>query len=296
MDITEISNAHHAKQFYPDGGAGGNAIIGTSPKLRDMLAHVDMVAATDCTVLILGETGAGKELVASTIRNLSARRDQAFVKINCAAIPLGLLESELFGHERGAFTVALTQRTGRFERAHRGMRFLDEIGDIPLELQPKLLRVLQEHEFERLGSTRTIRTNVRLIASTHRNLEQMVGEGTFRADLFYRLNVFPVVLPPLRERVEDIPLLVRHFVSKYARQMNRQIETIPSETIEILKQYSWPGNIRELQNVIERAVILSRGSILDGPFEELARLKHEVPAEPVTREDAERTHIVRMLQ
>jgi formate hydrogenlyase transcriptional activator len=215
------------------------------------------VAPTDSTVLITGETGTGKELIARAIHNLSPRRERTFVKVNCAAIPTGLLESELFGHERGAFTGAIAQRIGRFELAHGGTIFLDEVGDIPLELQPKLLRVLQEQEFERLGSTQTTRVDVRLVAATNRDLGEMVAARTFRSDLYYRLRVFPLHMPPLRERQEDIPALVRYFVEKYARRMNRAVETIPAETLDLLVRYPWPGNIRELENMIERAVILS---------------------------------------
>jgi formate hydrogenlyase transcriptional activator len=237
-------------------------IIGKSAVLRRVLKQVETVAPTESTVLIYGETGTGKELVARALHNLSPRHSNAFVKLNCAAIPTGLLESELFGHERGAFTGAIAQRIGRFELASRGTVFLDEIGEIPLELQPKLLRVLQEREFERLGSTRTLRTDARLIAATNRDLGLMVEQQKFRSDLFYRLNVFPVRLPPLRERPEDIPLLVRHFVQQFARTMNRRIDAIPSEAMSALSEYHWPGNIRELQNVIERAVILSSGPTL----------------------------------
>jgi formate hydrogenlyase transcriptional activator len=222
-------------------------------------------------VLIYGETGTGKELVARALHNLSSRKSNAFVKLNCAAIPTGLLESELFGHEKGAFTGAIAQRVGRFELANRGTVFLDEIGEIPLELQPKLLRVLQEREFERLGSTRTLSTDARLIAATNRDLGAMVEEQKFRSDLFYRLNVFPVRVPALRERREDIPLLVRHFVQQFSRRMNRGVETIPSETMNTLVRYDWPGNIRELQNVIERAVIVSTGSVLKVPLDDLKR-------------------------
>ena len=275
---------------------GEQEIVGESPKLQNALSQVQIVAPTDSTALILGETGTGKELVARMIHSLSARRHHAFVNVNCAAIPLGLLESELFGHERGAFTGAMAQRIGRFELADKGTLFLDEIGDIPQELQPKLLRVLQEHEFERLGSTRTIRTNVRLIAATHRNLAQMVDEGKFRADLYYRLNVFPITVPPLRERREDIPSLTWHFAEKFARKMNKWIEVIPSEAMEILMQYSWPGNIRELQNFIERAVILSRGPVLEVPLSELRDLKNEAGVEPIRLKDAERAHIIRVLR
>jgi formate hydrogenlyase transcriptional activator len=244
-------------------------IVGNSAALRRVLAEVETVAPTDSTVLIYGETGTGKELIARAIHNLSSRESNAFVKLNCAAIPTGLLESEMFGHEKGAFTGAIAQRVGRFELANRGTVFLDEIGEIPLELQPKLLRVLQEREFERLGSTRTLRTDARLIAATNRDLTAMVEEQKFRSDLFYRLNVFPVRVPALRERREDIPLLVRHFVQQFSRRMNRSVDTIPSETMNALVRYDWPGNIRELQNVIERAVIVSTGPVLKAPLDEL---------------------------
>jgi formate hydrogenlyase transcriptional activator len=241
-------------------------IVGQSASLRRVLKQIETVAPTESTVLIYGETGTGKELVARALHNLSPRVPNAFVKLNCAAIPTGLLESELFGHEKGAFTGAIAQRIGRFELANRGTVFLDEIGEIPLELQPKLLRVLQEREFERLGSTRTLRTDARLIAATNRDLAAMVEQQKFRSDLFYRLNVFPVRVPPLRERPEDIPLLVRHFAQQFARRMNKTIESIPSETMNALCEYHWPGNIRELQNVIERAVILSSGPMLQVPL------------------------------
>ena len=273
----------------------GPEIIGESPRLRNNISQIELVAPTDSTVLLLGETGTGKGLIADLIHNLSPRRNHPFVKVNCAAIPLGLLESELFGHERGAFTGALTQRLGRFELANKGTLFLDEIGDIPQELQPKLLRVLQEQEFERLGSAHTIRTNVRVIAATHSNLAQMMNEGKFRADLFYRLNVFPVTVPPLRERREDIPALVRHFVQIFSRRMNRGIEVIPREVSDGLARYSWPGNIRELENFIERAVILSQGPVLAAPMQELAPAKEDT-ADPVTLQDAERAHIRRTLR
>jgi formate hydrogenlyase transcriptional activator len=248
-------------------------IIGTSDALRRVLVEVETVAPTDSTVLIYGETGTGKELVARAVHNLSSRKSNAFVKLNCAAIPTGLLESELFGHEKGAFTGAISQRTGRFELANRGTVFLDEIGEVPLEVQPKLLRVLQEREFERLGSTRTLHSDARLIAATNRDLAAMVDGQTFRSDLYYRLNVFPIRVPALRERPEDIPLLVRHFVQQFSRRTNRNIETIPSETMKALVRYHWPGNIRELQNVIERAVIVSAGPVLKVP---LADLKTQV--------------------
>ena len=244
-------------------------VIGGSAALRRVLDQVKTVAATDSTVLIRGETGTGKELIARAIHNLSGRRERTLVKINCAAIPTGLLESELFGHERGAFTGAITQRIGRFELAHRGTLFLDEVGDIPLELQPKLLRVLQEQEFERLGSSRTQRVDVRLVAATNCALEGMVADKQFRSDLYYRLNVFPITIPPLRERPEDIPLLVRFFAQKFARRMRKQIETIPADASAALLGYSWPGNVRELENLVERAVILSQGPALQIPLTEM---------------------------
>jgi formate hydrogenlyase transcriptional activator len=237
-------------------------IVGSSASLRRVLKAVETVAPTDSTVLIYGESGTGKELIARAIHDLSPRRSKAFVKLNCAAIPTGLLESELFGHEKGAFTGAIAQRIGRFEVANSGTIFLDEVGEIPLELQTKLLRVLQEREFERLGSSRTLRTDARLIAATNRDLEAMVGEQKFRSDLFFRLNVFPLQVPPLRAREGDIPFLVRHFVQQFCRRMNKVIETIPTTTMDALNRYHWPGNIRELQNVIERAVIISTGPTL----------------------------------
>jgi formate hydrogenlyase transcriptional activator len=243
--------------------SGLPTIVGNSLALRRVLGMVRIVAPTGATVLINGETGTGKELIAEAIHKCSDRSNDPFVKLNCAAIPTPLLESELFGHEKGAFTGAITQRMGRFELAHRGTIFLDEIGEIPLELQPKLLRVLQEREFERLGSTRTLRTDARLIVATNRDLKAMVEEQKFRSDLYYRLNVFPIRVPALRERKEDIPLLVRHFVQKFSRRNNRVIDTIPPQTMEALGRYHWPGNIRELQNVIERAVIISRGPVLN---------------------------------
>jgi len=245
-------------------------IVGRSEALRLVLQQIETVAPTDSTVLIYGETGSGKELIARAVHNLSVRKQNAFVKLNCAAIPTGLLESELFGHEKGAFTGAISQRIGRFELAHRGTMFLDEVGEIPLELQPKLLRVLQEREFERLGSTRTMRTDARLIAATNRDLEWLVKEQKFRSDLYYRLNVFPVRVPALRERPEDIPLLVRHFVQQFSRQMGKTIDAIAAETMSALARYPWPGNIRELQNVIERAVILTSGPVLKVRTEDLA--------------------------
>jgi formate hydrogenlyase transcriptional activator len=272
-------------------------IVGGSAALRRMLRQVEVVAPTDSGVLILGETGTGKELIARAIHNHSARRDRPFVKLNCAAIPSGLLESELFGHERGAFTGATMRKAGRFEVADKGTLFLDEVGDIPLELQPKLLRVLQEREFERLGSTRTQQVDVRVVAATHRNLKQMVANGQFRSDLYYRLHVFPVSVPPLRERREDIPVLVRHFVDEYARRMNRRIETIPVQTTEALRSYSWPGNVRELQNFIERAVILSPGSVLHPPLAELKEADVQASSQELTTmEEMEREHVLRAVR
>ena len=244
-------------------------IVGRSPALQQVLHQVMIVAPTDSTVLLHGETGTGKELIARAIHNLSSRRDRAIVRMNCAAIPSGLLESELFGHEKGAFTGALIQRKGRFELADGGSLFLDEIGDISLELQPKLLRAVQEQEFERLGSTRTIQVNVRLIAATHRDLGAMIKEDKFREDLFYRFNVFPIEIPPLRERREDIPLLVNYFVSKLSQRMRKQITSVSRQTMEVLTNHSWRGNVRELANFIERAVILTRGDELEVPISEL---------------------------
>jgi formate hydrogenlyase transcriptional activator len=259
---------------------------------------VETVAPTDSTVLIQGETGTGKELVARALHSLSGRRDHTLVKVNCAAIPTGLLESEMFGHEKGAFTGAVEQRKGRFELAHRGTIFLDEVEDIPLELQPKLLRVLQEQEFERLGSSRTIRVDVRVVAATNVDLAQMVADKKFRSDLYYRLNIFPVTLPPLRERPEDIPLLVHFFANKFALKMKKHIEKIPTATMAALTGYNWPGNIRELQNIIERAVILSRGAVLEVPLTELEQpnaIADQVES-PMTLEAVEREHILRVLR
>jgi formate hydrogenlyase transcriptional activator len=240
-------------------------IVGKSPALRKVLEHVAIVAPTDSTVLLHGETGTGKELIARAIHNLSSRCDRPYVRMNCAAIPSGLLESELFGHERGAFTGALMQRKGRFELADRGTLFLDEIGDISLELQPKLLRAVQEQEFERLGSASTIHVNVRMVAATHRDLRAMIQEEKFREDLFYRFNVFPIEIPPLRERREDIPLLVNYFVSKLSQRMRKQITSVSRQTMEVLTNHSWRGNVRELANFIERAVIVTRGEELEVP-------------------------------
>jgi formate hydrogenlyase transcriptional activator len=271
-------------------------IVGNSPPLESVLEKVERVAPTDSTVLIQGETGTGKELIARAIHNISSRCGHSFVKLNCAAIPLDLLESELFGHERGAFTGAVAQKTGRFELADKGTLFLDEIGDIPLALQPKLLRVLQEQEFEPLGSTRTHRVDVRLVAATHRNLPEMLKRGEFRSDLYYRLNVFPVLLPPLRARREDIPALVTHFTEMFSRRMGRQIEHISEETMAALCSYQWPGNVRELQNLIERAVILSDDGILSNPLPRAAM--EDVIASPAatTLRESERTLILRALE
>ena len=271
-------------------------LIGTSPSFKRILKQVETVAPTDSTVLIRGETGTGKELLARAIHNLSARSERALVKLNCAAIPTGLLESELFGHEKGAFTGAISQRIGRFELAHKGTLFLDEVGDIPVELQPKLLRVLQEQEFERLGSTRTQKVDVRLIAATNSDLEQMVADRKYRSDLYYRLNVFPVTIPPLRERREDIPALARFFTQKYARRLKKGIETISAEAMAALTGYQWPGNVRELEHFIERAVILTPGSGLEVTLSELKSSAPAVPTNISTLEAAEREHILRALE
>ena len=273
-------------------------IVGESPALKTALDLVSVVAPTNSSVLITGETGTGKELIARAIHNLSGRRDRAFVKLNCAAIPLGLLESELFGHEKGAFTGAIAQKTGRFELADKGTLFLDEVGDIPLELQAKLLRILQEQEFERLGSTRTHKVDVRLIAATHRDLASMVKQLAFREDLYYRLKVFPIHIPPLRQRAEDIPQLVRHFVSIIAQRMDKSIDQIPTETMDALVRYRWPGNVRELQNFVERAVILTPHSVLRAPVAELEpftpRPERDLPMSGLA--ELERDHIVRALE
>ncbi|MEI9979561.1 MAG: sigma 54-interacting transcriptional regulator [Edaphobacter sp.] len=272
-------------------------IVGDSPALKTALDLVSIVAPTDSSTLILGETGTGKELIARAIHNLSSRRGRPFVKLNCAAIPLGLLESELFGHERGAFTGAIAQKTGRFELAHKGTLFLDEVGDIPLELQAKLLRVLQEQEFERLGSNYTHKVDVRVIAATHRDLAAMVKQTTFREDLYYRLKVFPIHVPALRQRTEDIPKLVRHFLKLYSKRMDKRIDQIPSETMDALVRYRWPGNVRELQNFIERAVILSPHTVLRAPTAELEPFNaHKGSNAPMTGlEEVERDHILRAL-
>jgi formate hydrogenlyase transcriptional activator len=292
---TTMAKGMANREAEGSGGCADGQLVGESRNLQDVLQQAAIVAPTNATVLILGETGTGKGRIAAAIHEMSERRGHPFVKVNCAAIPLGLLESELFGHERGAFTGAINQRIGRFELANLGTLFLDEIGDIPAELQPKLLRVVQEHEFERLGSAHTIRTDVRLITATHHDLRRMVGKGKFRSDLFYRVNVFPITVPPLRDRPGDIPLLVRHFVSLFGKQLNRSVEVIPPETVEALCRYPWPGNIRELENFVERAVILSQGALLDAPLHELTP-PPEATADPVTLRDAERAHIVRTLR
>src|SRR5216684_4398971 len=272
-------------------------IVGKSAALHRALKEVGIVAPTDSGVMILGETGTGKELIARAIHNRSSRSHQPFVKVNCAAIPSGLLESELFGHEKGAFTGAVMRKAGRFEVADKGTLFLDEVGDIPLELQPKLLRVLQEREFERLGSTRTQQADVRVIAATHRDLKKMVEDGQFRSDLFYRLQVFPLRVPPLRDRSDDIPILARYYVDKFARRLNRRIESIPTQAMEVFCSYPWPGNVRELQNFIERAVILSPGPSLRAP---LAELKQETVqsaySKQGTLEQFEREHLLRAIK
>jgi formate hydrogenlyase transcriptional activator len=287
-------------------------IVGESAVLKRALAQVELAAPAGTTVLLLGETGTGKELFARAIHNLSPRRDRTFVKINCAAIPSGLLESELFGHEKGAFTGAIAQKVGRFELADRGTLFLDEVGDLPLELQPKLLRVLQEQEFERLGGTRTTRVDVRVVAATNSDLSKLVAGRAFRSDLYYRLNVFPIQIPALRERPEDIPLLVRYFVQRFSRSLNKEVEYIPADAMDALSNYSWPGNIRELENLLERAVLLSPGKELRVPLSELKSATLAAPADadssssfasltspasPVsTLEEAERQHILRALK
>ncbi len=280
------------------GCPGVNGIIGASAAIKQILEQVKTVAPLDSTVLIQGETGTGKELIASAIHNLSSRRRNNFIKFNCAAVPAGLLESDLFGHERGAFTGALTRKLGRFEVANKGTLFLDEIGDMPLDLQAKLLRVLQEQEFERLGSTQTLHVNVRIVAATNCDLKTMMAEKQFRNDLYFRLNVFPIRIPPLRERPEDIAQLAKAFVSRFATRMNRRIEVIPDAILEALRQYDWPGNIRELQNFLERSVILSSGPTLQAPLESLSlnRSRPAVPGAPLTLEEAETRHIIAALQ
>src|SRR5665213_700341 len=277
-------------------GAQFDEIVGESRSLKLVLKNVETVAETDVTVLILGETGTGKEAIARAIHQLSPRKDHVMVKLNCAAIPAGLLESELFGHEKGAYTGAIDRKIGRLELANGGTLFLDEIGDLPQELQPKILRALQEREFERLGSTKPIPVNVRLVAATNRDLAKMVEEGRFRSDLYYRLRVFPILLPPLRDRREDIPLLVRYFVDRHARKLDKKIETIPDDTMRALTRWEWPGNIRELENFIERAVILTKGPNLRVPLGELEMPKDAAPPKVASLESAEREHILRVLR
>jgi formate hydrogenlyase transcriptional activator len=307
-NMLDMSQTSAGSEKRTDGFAPGRVfsqrnfdeVVGRSAALRAVLEQAEIVAPTDSTVLILGETGTGKELVARAIHSLSERRGRALVKVNCAAIPSGLLESELFGHEKGAFTGAIAQRIGRFELANGGTLFLDEVGDMPIELQPKLLRVLQEQDFERLGSTRTSRVDVRVVAATNADLAQKVADKQFRDDLYYRLNVFPIKLPALRERREDIPLLVHYFVQKYARRMKKPVDTIPATTMTALTEYHWPGNVRELENFIERAVILSSGAKLETPLSELAQ-RRKLPAvisadNSITLEEAQREHIVRALR
>jgi hydrogenase-4 transcriptional activator len=274
-----------------------SGLIGSSERFQAVLDDVQVVAPAECAVLVQGETGTGKEVIARAIHDSGPRHSGPFVGLNCAAIPGALLESELFGHERGAFTGAVAQTTGRFQAAHGGTLFLDEIGDLPLELQPKLLRVLQEQQYERLGSSRTLRADVRVIAATNQDLSQMVEEKTFRADLYYRLSVFPIRLPSLRERKDDIPSLVRHFVQKYSRQMGKSIDEVPDRVMEILRSHHWPGNIRELQNFVERSVIMTRGSVLSPRISELKLLMQETVSAPTqTLSDAERAHILGILK
>ncbi|HLJ51708.1 MAG TPA: sigma 54-interacting transcriptional regulator [Bryobacteraceae bacterium] len=295
QDLRERDGGESIGEEDVEGKQNFEEIVGNSAALRRILRQVEVVAPTDANVLILGETGTGKELVARAIHRLSPRRNFPFITLNCAAIPTGLLESELFGYEKGAFTGALSQKIGRFELAHRGTLFLDEVGDIPLDLQPKLLRALQEKAFERLGGTKTIPIDVRLVAATNRNLTQMMGDKLFRSDLYYRLKVFPITTPPLRDHPEDIPILARHFTQKYARHMNKPIEKIPSDTMRALVSWSWPGNVRELENFIERAVILSRGPNLRAP---LGEIRHD-PSEAAgssTLEQVDREHITRVLR
>ena len=295
--VQNLSERDRAEKVADQPGASPEfeEIVGTSAALKRVMGQVEIVAPTDATVLVLGETGTGKELVARAIHKTSGRRNRPFITLNCAAIPTGLLESELFGYERGAFTGALSQKIGRFERAHQGTLFLDEVGDIPLELQPKLLRALQEKEFERLGGTRTIPIDVRLLAATNRNLTQMMGDKLFRSDLYYRLKVFPITIPPLREHREDIPVLVRYFTQTYAAKMNKQIDKIPSETMQALVSWQWPGNVRELENFIERSVILSPGSTLRAP---LAEIRADAPEAPTgaSLAEVERDHIIHVLR
>ncbi len=288
-----IARRHLTSEPVSEKGVHG--IIGTSRALKSVLDRITLVAPTDATVLIQGETGSGKELAARAVHRLSSRRGAPFVTVSCAAIPAGLLESELFGHERGAFTGALARRVGRFELADGGTLFLDEVGDIPLDLQVKLLRVLQEKEFERLGATRSCRVNVRLVAATNRDLLQMIGGKSFRAELYYRLSVFPIYIPPLRDRPEDIPALVRQFVATYSARMNKAVQVIPLQTMETMLSYNWPGNIRELQNVVERGVIISKGAVFELDSDQFARPAASQCNEGRTLEDVTRNHILRTL-
>src|SRR5258708_5371236 len=291
QEISELKDKLAQEKLYLEEEIRGDIdfeqIVGSSPALKHVLQLVETVAPSDSTVLLLGETGTGKELIARAIHDRGRRKDRTFVKLNCAAIPTGLLESELFGHEKGAFTGAITQKIGRLDLADQGTLFLDEVGDIPIEIQPKLLRVLQEREFERLGSTQTRKVNVRLVAATNRNLEKMVADREFRSDLFYRLNVFPIRIPSLRERKEDIPLLVSYFVQKFAKQMQKQIESVPSAVMKGLTAWEWPGNIRELENFIERAVILTRGKSLEVPLAGLRKSRIDEPANHSTQSSEE---------
>jgi formate hydrogenlyase transcriptional activator len=297
-DVSELNNKLAQEKLYLEqelrSEMNFDQIVGDSPALKHVLEMVETVAPSDSTVLLLGETGTGKELIARAIHDHSRRKDRTFVKLNCAAIPTGLFESELFGHEKGAFTGAISQKMGRLELADQGTLFLDEIGEVPLEIQPKLLRALQEREFERLGSTRTRKVNVRMVAATNRDLDSMISAREFRSDLYYRLNVFPIRIPPLRERAEDIPLLVRYFAQKFARQMEKRIETIPTATMQVLTEWDWPGNVRELANFVERAVILTRGTSLAVPLAELRRVcSNELTQSAEPRRWEEITQIVK---
>ena len=298
-EIAELKDKLAQEKLYLEDEIRGEmdfeGIVGQSSALRHVLNLVETVAPSDSTVLLLGETGTGKELIARAIHERSRRKERTFVKLNCAAIPTGLLESELFGHERGAFTGAIAQKTGRLELADQGSLFLDEVGDIPIEIQPKLLRALQEREFERLGSTRTKKVDVRLVAATHRDLEKMMENREFRSDLYYRLNVFPIRIPPLRERPEDIPLLARYFIQKHGRRMNKKIESIPAAAMRKLSSWHWPGNIRELENFIERSVILTHGTALQAPIGELSNNGRTTPVAG-TREANERDEAIRVLK
>jgi formate hydrogenlyase transcriptional activator len=298
-EIAELKNKIAQEKLYLEDEIRGEmdfeGIVGQSSVLRHVLNLVETVAPSDSTVLLLGETGTGKELIARAIHERSQRKERTLVKLNCAAIPTGLLESELFGHERGAFTGAIAQKIGRLELADQGTLFLDEVGDIPIEIQPKLLRALQEREFERLGSNRTKKVDVRLVAATNRDLERMMEDREFRSDLYYRLNVFPIRIPPLRERPDDIRLLVRYFTQKYGRRMQKQIESIPAAALRKLSSWHWPGNIRELENFIERSVILTHGTALQAPIAELGNNGRSAPVAG-TREAHERDEIVRILK